>query len=102
MTATEPVVLVNVLKVEPGRQDALISLLKRNIETVVRTLGGWRASRLIAAGDGAGVIIYSEWETPAAVEAMRNDPRMKAYFPQIRELASFDSILGETVFDENR
>jgi hypothetical protein len=69
---------------------------------VVSTLGGWRTSQLIAAKDGASVVIYSEWETPATVGAMRTDPRMKAYFPQILELASFDSILGEAVFSDNR
>ncbi|MEI3854256.1 MULTISPECIES: antibiotic biosynthesis monooxygenase family protein [Ensifer] len=99
---TEPVTLVNLLKVEPGKQAQLIALLKRNIETVISTLGGWRTSRLIAAKDGASVIIYSEWETPAAIEAMRADPRMKAYFPQILELASLESILGEAVFSDYR
>ena len=99
---TEPVTLVNLLKVEPGKQAQLIALLKRNIETVISTLGGWRTSRLIAAKDGASVIIYSEWETPAAIEAMRSDPRTKAYFPQILELASLESILGEAVFSDYR
>ena len=100
--ATEPVTLVNLLKVEPGKQAQLIALLKRNIETVISTLGGWRTSRLIAARDGTSVIIYSEWETPAAVEAMRADARMKACFPQILELASLESILGVAVFSDNR
>lgn len=99
---TEPVILINLLKVEPSKQAALIALLKHNIEIVVITLGGWITSRLIAAKDGASVIIYSEWETPAAVEVMRTDPQMKAYFPQILELASFDSILGATIFSDNR
>ncbi|MBZ7923921.1 antibiotic biosynthesis monooxygenase [Ensifer adhaerens] len=99
---TAPVTLVNVLKVEPDKQAQLIALLKRNIDTVIRTLAGWRASRLIAARDGTSVIIYSEWETPASVEAMRSDVRMKAYFPQILELASLESILGEAVFSDNR
>jgi len=93
----ESVILINLLKVKPGKQDALITLLKQNTETVVRTLQGWRATRLIAAQDGAGVVIYSEWETPAAVEAMRGDPRMKAYFPKIAELASLDSMVGSAV-----
>lgn len=97
---TEPVILVNLLKVGPGKQDALIALLKQNTETVIRTLPGWRATRLIAAGDGAGVVIYSEWDSPAAVEAMRSDPRMKAYFPRIGALASLDSIMGSAVFSE--
>jgi quinol monooxygenase YgiN len=75
----QPVILINVLKVKPGKQDALIALLKQNTETVIRTLDGWKSTQLIAAKDGAGVVIRSEWESPAAVEAMRNDPRMKAY-----------------------
>ena len=93
----ESVILITLLKVKPGKQDALIALLKQNTETVVRTLHGWKTTRLIGARDGASVVIYSEWETPAAVEAMRSDPRMKAYFPKIMELASLESILGSDV-----
>ena len=98
----QSVILINLLKVKPGKQDALIALLKQNTETVVRTLQGWKTTRLIAAKDGSGVVIYSEWETPAAVEAMRGDPRMKAYFPEIIALASLDSIMGSTVLSEAR
>ncbi len=92
-----PVTLINLLKVEPEKQTALIALLRQNIDTIVSKLPGWKTSRLIAASDGSGVVIVSEWETPAAVEAMRRDPQMMAYFPKIRELASFDSIMGRDV-----
>ena len=85
----ESVILINLLKVNPGRQDALIALLKQNTDTVIRTLPGWKTTRLIAAKDSAGVAIYSEWENLAAVKAIRNDPRMKAYFPVI--LPSFNA-----------
>ena len=95
------VVLINVLKVEPARHAELVALLKHNTETVIKTLPGWKTTRLIAAKDGSGVVIYSEWESPSAVEAMRNDPRMRAYFPKIKELASLDSIVGVAVFSEN-
>ena len=98
----ESVILINLLKVKPGKQDALIALLKQNTDTVIRTLHGWKTTRLIAAKDGAGVVIYSEWETPAAIEAMRSDPRMRAYFPKIIELASLDSIVGSAVLRETR
>ena len=98
----QSVILINLLKVKPGKQDALIALLKQNTDTVIRTLPGWKTTRLIAARDGAGVVIYSEWETPAAVESMRGDPRMKAYFPKIMELASLDSIVGSAVLSETR
>ena len=100
--SNESVILINLLKVKPDKQEALIALLKQNIHTVIRTLHGWKTTRLIAARDGAGVVIYSEWESPAAVEAMRADPRMKAYFPKIIDLASLDSIVGSAVLSETR
>jgi quinol monooxygenase YgiN len=96
------VILISLLRSKPGTQDALIALLKQNVDMVVSTLQGWKTTQLIAAADGAGVVIYSEWETRAAVEAMRSDPRMKAYFPKIMELASFDSLLGSAVLSETR
>jgi quinol monooxygenase YgiN len=96
------VILINLLKVEPAKQDALIALLKQNTDTVVSTLAGWKSTRLIAARDGANVVIYSEWETPAAVEAMRDDTRMKAYLPKILALASIDSTLGAAVLSKSR
>jgi quinol monooxygenase YgiN len=95
--SNKPAILINVLKVEPEKQEALMVLLKQNIDAVVRTLDGWQSSRLIAAADRTSVVIYSEWHTPAAIDAMRNDPRMKAYLPKILALASIDSLLGATV-----
>jgi len=92
---TGTVILINILKVEAGNQAALIALLKANVESVVSKLAGWRGTKLIAARDGGSVAIYSEWDSQAAVDAMRADPHMQAYFPRIRELASFESILGE-------
>ncbi|MBV8158392.1 MAG: antibiotic biosynthesis monooxygenase [Dyella sp.] len=100
--STQPVILINVLKAEPGKRDALIALLEQNITTVVCTLEGWRGSRLIAAADGNSVVIHSEWSTPAAVEAMRTDPRMTVYFPDILKLASVESIPGVEVFGRYR
>jgi quinol monooxygenase YgiN len=96
------VILVNLLKAKPGQQEALLALLRHNTDTVIRTLAGWKTTRLIAAQDGAGVVIYSEWHSSAAIEAMRSDPRMKAYLPKILELASLDSIVGSAVLSESK
>jgi antibiotic biosynthesis monooxygenase len=70
ITSDESVISINLLKVKPGKPDALIALLKHTTDAVVRTLHGWKTTRLIAAKDGTGVVIDSEWQTPAAVEAM--------------------------------
>lgn len=89
--------LINVLTVDPENQGALVELLRSNTDTVIRTLDGWIATNLIASNDGARVVIHSQWRDAAAVDAMRRDPRMVAYFPQIAALAKFDSIVGEIV-----
>jgi quinol monooxygenase YgiN len=96
------VVLINLLKAKSGQQEALLALLKQNTDTVIRTLPGWKTTRLIAAADGTGVVIYSEWQSPAAVAAMRSDARMQAYFPKILELASLESVMGEAVWSDSR
>lgn len=98
----EPVILINLLQAKPGKQDELFALLKENTDAVVRTLHGWKTTRLIAAADGSGVAIYSEWETPAAIDAMRLDPRMQAYFPKIAELASLVSMAGSAGWGVSR
>jgi hypothetical protein len=35
--------------------------LKQNTDTVIRTLHGWKTTRLIAERNGSGVAIYSEY-----------------------------------------
>lgn len=96
-TVEQPVTLINVLSVEPPKQQELVDLLRQNTETVIKTLNGWIATSLIASSDGKRVVIYSQWDTVADVQSMRSDPRMLAYFPKITELASFDSVVGRVV-----
>lgn len=90
--------LVNVLTVDPANQPQLLELLRANIDIVVRTLDGWIATNLIASADRTRVVIHSQWRDAAAVEAMRRDPRMAAYFPRIGALAALDSIVGDVAY----
>ena len=94
---TTPTILTNILKVDPARQRELIELLRHNTDSVIATLPGWRSTRLVASGDGASVIIHSEWDSPEAVAAMRQDARMQACFPQILALASNESFAGTVI-----
>ena len=90
--------LTNVLTCDPKDQKALVDLLRQNIDTVIATLDGWRSTSLVAAEDGARVVIISQWRDPAAVSAMQNDPRMRAYFPRIAALAAIDSVAGAVAY----
>jgi quinol monooxygenase YgiN len=96
--ASDAVTLVNVLTVDPANHDKLLALLRDNTDTTISTLKGWIATSLIASKDKRKVIIYSQWQTLADVEAMRTEPRMVAYFPRLAALAAFDSIVGDVVY----
>jgi quinol monooxygenase YgiN len=96
--ASDTVTLVNVLTVDPANHDTLVALLRDNTDTTISTLKGWIATSLIASKDKRKVIIYSQWQTLADVEAMRTEARMVAYFPRLAALAAFDSIVGDVVY----
>jgi hypothetical protein len=53
----ESVILVNLLKVKPGKQDALIAHLKQNTDTVIRTLPPGRVAFLLVQNS-----VYSQDE----------------------------------------
>jgi hypothetical protein len=76
--------LVNVLTCDPSDQTKLLNLLRENIDTVISTLDGWRATALMAAPDVVQVIIISQRRDSASITSMQNDARMQAYFPQNR------------------
>jgi quinol monooxygenase YgiN len=92
--------LINIFTVDPANQAALIALLRQNIDGVIKTLPGWRATEMIAALDGTAVAIHSEWASPEAVEAMRTHQDMVAYFPKIGALASYASVIGHSVLHD--
>lgn len=96
----ERFVVLNVVKTDPKKQPDVIELLGQITHNVIRTLGGWISTQLVATSDGASILIYSEWKTPEDIEAMRSDERMIAYFPKIREMATFESIQGQVVLTE--
>lgn len=95
---TEVTTLINILTVEPDNEAKLVELLRGNTENVVSTLDGWISTSLIVAKDRRRVAIYSQWRDLASVEAMRSNPQMRAYFPQIAALAALESFAGDVTF----
>lgn len=89
--------LINILKVDPSSQDKLVDMINDSIDSVIHQLPGWVSTNLVASTDGTAVIIISRWRSADHIQAMRLDPRMVAYFEEIRAIASFESILGTNV-----
>jgi quinol monooxygenase YgiN len=94
----EVTTLINIFTVEPDNEAKLVDLLRSNTENVVSTLDGWISTSFIVAKDKRRVAIYSQWRDLASVEAMRANPKMRAYFPQIAALAALEGFAGDVMF----
>jgi quinol monooxygenase YgiN len=98
----EVATLVNVLTVEPENQLKLVDLLRENTDNVVSGLAGWISTSVVVSHDRRRVVIYSQWRDLASLHAMQSHPQMRAYFPRIAALASFDSISGDVAYSHSR
>ena len=97
----EVTTLINVLTVEPDNQTKLLESLRENTDNVVSTLPGWISTSFVASHDKCRVLIYSQWRDPASMRAMQSHPQMRAYFPYVAALASFDSISGYVAYSRH-
>ena len=83
-----PVTFVNVLAVDPERQQELVDLLREGAESVIRRRPGFVALRLLAAVDGSQVISIADWSGADAAKATMDDPDAAAYARRAAEIAT--------------
>lgn len=87
-TDRTPVTVISAFTVEPGRQDELVALLRTNADTWLRQLPGFLAAAIHVSSDGTRVLNYAQWESEAAIQAMRTDPNFGAHTAAVAALAS--------------
>jgi heme-degrading monooxygenase HmoA len=73
-----PVTFVNLVTVDPDRQEELIGILREGAEQVISRRPGLRSLRLLAALDGTRVAVIAEWDDAAAAKATQEDPKAAA------------------------
>lgn len=71
---SDPVTFINVIDVEPSRQQELIDLLREGTEQVVSRRPGFVSVTLLAGVDGRRVVNLARWESAEAVKATQSDP----------------------------
>lgn len=87
--------LINIFTVAPENRQKLIDLLRDGTETSISKLPGWISTNFLSSTDGKRVIVYSQWQSPKDIEAMRQQPEMGPYLQRVAALASFEAMLCE-------
>lgn len=80
--------LVNVFVVTPEHQQQLVELLEEATVEVMRHLPGFVSANLHASNDGTRVVNYAQWSSPAAFQAMLQDPRAQEHMTRAGQLAT--------------
>lgn len=89
-------VLINTFKVAPDKQQALIDLLDRATDQVMRKQSGFISANIHKSLDGTRVANYAQWRSKADFEAMQKNPEAGVHMKEAAALAeSFEPILYE-------
>lgn len=95
----DPVTFVNVITVDPAKQDEVIELLVDGTEKAISTRPGFVCATLLASLDKRRVITIARWESPEDVKATQNDPVAAEYAKRTAALAQPDpglyAVVGE-------
>ncbi|MDR8020172.1 antibiotic biosynthesis monooxygenase family protein [Nesterenkonia aerolata] len=82
-----PVTFVNVIDVNPGKQQEVIDLLIEGTEKVISKRPGFISVTLLASLEKNRVINIARWESGAAVKATQADPAAADYAARTASLA---------------
>ncbi len=79
--------LINVFTVSPERQQELVDELVAVTEEVMRTLSGFISANIHKSVDGTRVTNYAQWESPAALQSMFQNPEANAHIEKCQSIA---------------
>lgn len=79
--------LINVFTVSPERQQELVDTLVVATEQVIQALPGFISANIHKSLDGVRVTNYAQWESPAALQAMLQNPEANAHIQKCSAIA---------------
>jgi len=91
------VTFVNVIEVDPSRQQELLDLLKEGYERTIRHRPGFISGALLASADGGQVVNLAKWRSPHDVKATQGDAEAAAYARKTAEIARARPMICDVV-----
>ncbi|WP_262699508.1 MULTISPECIES: antibiotic biosynthesis monooxygenase family protein [Streptomyces] len=84
---TEVTTLINVFTVKPENQRAMVDLLVKTTDEIMRHREGFISTAVHASVDGTRVANYAQWESEAHLRAVLADPVAQQQLDGARKLA---------------
>ncbi|RLV55503.1 antibiotic biosynthesis monooxygenase [Aeromicrobium phragmitis] len=82
-----PVTFINVIEVEPSKQQEVIDLLVEGTERIISKRPGFISATLLASFDKSCVINVAQWESADDVKSTQGDPEAAEYAKRTAALA---------------
>ncbi|KWE45949.1 antibiotic biosynthesis monooxygenase [Burkholderia ubonensis] len=86
----QEVVLVNVVHVFDGKQDAALDVLRVTVNYVARTYPAFQWSRLYKSVDGKTVINQAKWTSKAEFDQLFTDPEFLSRYNGLKETGTWE------------
>jgi heme-degrading monooxygenase HmoA len=73
------VTFINVIEVEPTKQEEVVQILQEGTDKVISKRPGFISLKLFASKDGTKVVNIAQWKSPADIKATQDDPAAAEY-----------------------
>ncbi len=91
------VTFVNIIDVEPEKQQEVIGILRDGTENVISKRPGFISVSLLASADGKRVINIARWQSADDVKATQADPESAEFAKRTAQIASASPGLYQVV-----
>lgn len=85
---SSPVAFVNVIDVDPSKQQEVIALLTEGIEQVISKRPGFISASVLANVDGSRVVNVAHWQSSDDIKATQADPAAAEFVRRIAAVAT--------------
>lgn len=84
------IILVNVVQVEPGKQDDALDILRITVTYVAANYPGFRWSRLLKSTDGKTVVNQAVWRSREEFDSLFADEEFLKRYSRLRETGTWE------------
>jgi len=96
---SSPVTFINVIDVDPSKQQEVIDILNEGTEQVISKRPGFMSVTILASADKSRVVNIARWESADDAKATQADPAAAAYAARTAAIATPNPGIYAVVFE---